>query len=157
MGKVFLSVHLREKTVPSGSLTFILSGDSLVVTKSVGVMYRMGGQLLSCPFFHSESFNSLRMLRMVVILAYCQSVVPSTSLVNVDLGSAHRNQVACVVALEHLRRANDLVLESCKLILHVQPVRWPGTEKICLLKYALHNTSRVMNSKCPEHFASKGA
>jgi hypothetical protein len=72
----------------------------------------MGGRLLSCPFLHSESFNPLGLMRTVVILACCLSVVPSTNLLNEFLGGTHRNQVACVVALENLQRAKVLVLDS---------------------------------------------
>jgi hypothetical protein len=43
------------------------------------------------------------------------------------------------------------------LILHVEQVGWPGTEKIILaLQNALLNKSRVLNSKCPEHFSGEG-
>ncbi len=55
------------KMVPSRSLTFRLSYDSCVVTKSEGGKYGVGGQLLSSPFSHSESFKPLGFLRMVVI------------------------------------------------------------------------------------------
>ncbi len=79
------------KTVPSGNLILSLSDDSLVVTRSIGGIYRMGGQLLSFPFLHSESFGPLGLLKMVVILACCQSVVPSMSLLKVDLGGTRRN------------------------------------------------------------------
>ncbi len=83
--------------VPSENFTLILSKDSLVVVRSIGETYGIGGQLLSCPFLHSESLNLLGLLRMVVILMCCQSVIPSMSLLNVDLSRTHRNQVACVL------------------------------------------------------------
>jgi hypothetical protein len=86
------------KTVPSGSLILRLSGASLVVTRSIGGTYGMGGRLLSCPFLHSESFSPLGLLRAVLILECCQSVVFSTSLLNKDLGGTCRNLTACVVA-----------------------------------------------------------
>jgi hypothetical protein len=134
------------KMVPSGSLTFRLSKDSLmVVTRSVGGSYGMGGQLLSCSFLHSESFKPLGLLRMVVILACCQSVVSTMSHLNVDLGGTRRNQVACVVVLENLQRAKVLVLDSKLPIPQVRPVGWPGTEKIGFLKNALLNKSRALN------------
>jgi hypothetical protein len=91
------------KTAPLGRMTFILSQDSLVVTRSVRGAYRIGGQLLSCPFLLSESFNPLGLLWTVVILVCCQIVVPSTSLLNIDLGRTHSNRVACMVALEICR------------------------------------------------------
>jgi hypothetical protein len=65
---------------------------------------------------------------MVVILACCQSVIPSTSLLKDYLGRTPRNQVVCMVALENLQRAKILVLDSNVPILPVQPVGWPGTE-----------------------------
>jgi hypothetical protein len=117
------------KMVLLGSLAFRLSKDSLVVARSVGGTYRMGGQLLSCLFLHSESFKPLRLLRMVVISACCQSVVPSASLLNIDLGrTSCRNKAACMVALENLQRAKVLILDSKLLSPHVQPVGWPGTD-----------------------------
>jgi hypothetical protein len=89
------------KTVPLGSLILRFSDDSLMVTRSVGGIHGMGGRLFSCPFSHSKSFSPLGLLRMVVILVCCQSVVPSTSLLKDDLGGTHRNCVACVVALKN--------------------------------------------------------
>ncbi len=88
------------KMVPLGSLILRLSGASLVVTRSVGRTYGMGGQLLSCSFLHSKSFNPLGLLilRMVLILACNQSVVPIMSLLKEDLSGTCRNQSACVVA-----------------------------------------------------------
>jgi hypothetical protein len=139
------------------SSTFTLSKDSLVVTRSVGGTYeKMGGQLLSCFFLHLGSFNPLGLLRTIVILACCQSVIPSTSLLSVDLGGTCRNRVACVIALENLQRAKVLVLDSNIPIPHVLLVGWPGTEKNWLLKNALLDKSRVLNSKCPECFAWEG-
>jgi hypothetical protein len=75
------------KTVPSGSLIFrFLDGTiTIVVSRSVGGRYGMGGQLLSWPFSHSASFSPPDFLRMVLILACCQSVVPSMSLLKADL------------------------------------------------------------------------
>ncbi len=73
-------------------------GTSLVVTRSIRGAYRMGGRLLSCPFLHSKSFNPSGLLRSVLILACCQSVVPSTSLLKEDLGGTCRNQSAWAVA-----------------------------------------------------------
>jgi hypothetical protein len=86
------------KMVPLGSLIFRLCDASLVVTRSVGGTYRTGGRLLVCPFLHSESFGPLDIMRVVLILACCQSVVLSTRLLNKDLGGACRNPAACVVA-----------------------------------------------------------
>ncbi len=47
MGKVFLGVAREKmdmlKTVPLGCFTFIMFKDSLVVTRSVEEIYRMGG------------------------------------------------------------------------------------------------------------------
>ncbi len=163
MAKVFLGValgevgHVEEGPIGKGSLTFRLSKDSLVVTRSVGETYWMGGQLLICLFSYSESFKLLGLVRMVVILACCQSVVPSTSLLNVDLGGTSRNQVAYVVVLENLQRTKVLVLDSKLPILHLRPVGWPGTEIFFgFFKNILLNKSRVLNSKCPEHFAWEG-
>ncbi len=68
------------KMVPSGSLILRLSGDSLGVTRSFGGRYRMGSWLLSCPFSNSKSFSPSGLLRMVLFLACCQSVVRSRSL-----------------------------------------------------------------------------
>ncbi len=99
------------KTVPLGSLILRLSDDSLAFARSIGGTYRMGCRLLSCPFLHSKSFSLSGLLRMVVILACCQSVIPSTSLLNIDLGGTHRNQLAWVM-LESLQRAKVLVLDS---------------------------------------------
>jgi hypothetical protein len=93
----------------------------------------MGGQLLSCPFLYSESFTPLGLLRMVVILVCCQSVIPSMSYLNVDFGGTRRNQAACAVALENLQRAKVLIRDSRLPILYVRLVRWPGTGKIWLL------------------------
>jgi hypothetical protein len=86
------------KMVPLGSLIFRVSGTSLVVTKSIGGTYETSGRLLSCPFLHSESISPSGVLRVVLILACCQSVVLSMSLLKEDLGGTHRNQAACVVA-----------------------------------------------------------
>jgi hypothetical protein len=62
-----------------------------------------------------------------------------------------------VVALEDLQRAKILILDSNILILHVWLIGWPGTENnFGFLKHALLNESRVLNSKCPEHFAWEG-
>jgi hypothetical protein len=55
------------KTVPSRGLILRLFGVSLVVARSVGRTYRMGGRLLSCSFSHSESFSPLGLLRVVLI------------------------------------------------------------------------------------------
>jgi hypothetical protein len=86
------------KTIPLGSFIFRLSGAYLMATKSVGGMYRISGQLLSCPFLHSESFSPLGVLRVVFILACCQSVVLSTSLLSKNLGRTRSNRAAFVVA-----------------------------------------------------------
>ncbi len=95
----------------------------------VGGKFGVGGQLLSCPFLHTESFGTLGLLGMVVILASCQSVVPSTILLNADLGGTCRNQVAWVVVLENLQRAKVLILDSKLPIAQVRLVGWPGAEK----------------------------
>jgi hypothetical protein len=50
------------KMVPYECLTFRLSDDFFLVTRSVGGTFRMGGQLLSCPFSHSEFFKPFRAL-----------------------------------------------------------------------------------------------
>jgi hypothetical protein len=99
------------KMVTLGTLILRFSGDSLVVTRSVRKTYGKGGRLLSCPFLHSKSFSPSGLLRMVVILVCCQSVVPSTSFLNVNLGGISRNRVAWVV-LENLQRAKIVVLDS---------------------------------------------
>jgi hypothetical protein len=52
------------KMFPLGSIKLRLSGDSLVVTRSIRGTYRVGGQLLSCPFLHSKSFSPLGLLRL---------------------------------------------------------------------------------------------
>jgi hypothetical protein len=114
-----LVFHREKMVIPLGSLTFILSKDSLVVTRSIGGTYRIGEQLLSCPFLHLESSNPLGLLKTVVILACCQIDVPSMSLLNLNLGGTRRDQLACMVALEKLQRAKVLVLDSNILILHV--------------------------------------
>jgi hypothetical protein len=49
------------KIVPLGSLIFRLFEDSLVVTRSVEGTYKMGGEMLSCPFLHSEPFKPLEL------------------------------------------------------------------------------------------------
>ncbi len=103
------------KTDPPGSLIFRLCGSSLVVTRSVGGTYGTGGQLLSCPFLHSESFNRSGALRVVLILACCQSVVLSMSLLKEDFGGTRRNHTACVVAWKKLRRKQNF--RSPKILL----------------------------------------
>ncbi len=80
-----------------------------------------------------QSFNPLELLGIVVMLACCQSVVPSMSLLNVDLGGTCRNQVACMVALENLQRSNVLVVDYT-LSLHTQPVGWPVQKNLLLKK-----------------------
>jgi hypothetical protein len=121
------------KLVQLESWILRLSGDSLVVTRSVRGMYRMGGRLLSCPFLHFESFSLSRLLRMVLILVCCQSVIPSTSLLKEDLGQACRNQTACVV-LENFAKSKSFSSRLLLLpILHVRPVGWPGTVFFWLL------------------------
>jgi hypothetical protein len=97
--------------VPLGSLILRFSDDSLVVTRYIGGTYWKCGQLLSCPFIHSESFSPLGLLRIVVILACCQSVIPSTRLLNEELGGTCRSPIACVV-LKNLQGAKVLVLDS---------------------------------------------
>ncbi len=99
----------------------------------------MGGQLPSCPFLHSESFHPLGLLRMVVILVCCQSVVPSTSLLNVDLGRTHRNQVACMM-LEHYF-AESKSLDSWLLNYQFRMYGWLDglTQRKCFLKNTLLN------------------
>jgi hypothetical protein len=160
MGKVFLSVALGEDGHVEDSCTRKLDLqiiDPLAVTPSVGRTYRRGGWLLSCPFLHLESFKLSGLLKMVVILVCCQSVIPSTSLLNVDSGGTCRNQVACVVALANLQREKVSVLDSNILISHTWPVEWPGTEQnISFSKNSLVNERRVFNAKCPEHFAWEG-
>ncbi len=82
----------------SESLTFKTWGSSLDVTISVSGTYGMGGWLLSCPFLHSEFFNPLRALRVVLILAYCQSPVLSRSFLKEVFGGTRRNPAAWMVA-----------------------------------------------------------
>ncbi len=72
----------------------------------------MVGTLLSCPFLHSESLSPLGLLRMVVILVCCPSVVPCMILLKEYLSGTRRNQVACVVMLENFAEAKVLVLDS---------------------------------------------
>ncbi len=86
------------KMVPSGSLILRLSGASLVVTRSVGGRYGTGGWLINCLFAYSKSFNPSALLRGVLVLVCCQSVVLSTSLLIKDLGGACRNLTPCMVA-----------------------------------------------------------
>ncbi len=62
-----------------GSLILKIWGSSLGMTMSTTGMYGMGGRWDSCPFLHSASFNPSGDLREVLILAYCQSPVPSRS------------------------------------------------------------------------------
>ncbi len=143
------------KMDPFGSLIFRLCGSSMVVMRSVGGMYGTGGQLLSCPLSHLESFNLLGSLRVVLILACCQSVVLSTSLLKEDFGRTHRNRADCVVARKKLCRMQSSRSPNFLLVptLHVQPIGWPGTEKNWPLQYALLDESRVLNSKCPKRSA----
>jgi hypothetical protein len=93
------------KTIPSGSLILRLSGASLVVAKSIGGTYGMGGLLLSCSFLHSKFLSPLGLLRVVLILACCQRMVPSTSLLKEDLGGTRMSQSSCVV-LENIAESN---------------------------------------------------
>jgi hypothetical protein len=44
-----------------------------------------------CPFLHSASYNPSGDLREVLILAYCQSPVPSRSFLKEDFGRTCRN------------------------------------------------------------------
>jgi hypothetical protein len=67
----------------------------------------MGSRLLSCPFLHSESFSPSGLLRMELVLACCQSVVPRMTLLKEDLGRACRNRTACVV-LENFAERKSL-------------------------------------------------
>jgi hypothetical protein len=78
----------------SGSLTFKDWGSSLGVTMSTSGTYMMGGWLLSCPFLHSEFFNLSGDLRVVLILAYCRSLVPSRSFLKEDFGGTRRDPAA---------------------------------------------------------------
>jgi hypothetical protein len=58
-----------------------------------------------------------------------------------------------MVALENPQWVKVLVLDSNLSIPPVRLVGWPGTEKIGFLKNTLLKESRVLNSKCPGHFA----
>jgi hypothetical protein len=56
--------------------------------------YEMGSWLLSFPFLHSAFFDPSGDLRVVLILAYCQSPVLSRSFLKKDFGGTHRNPAA---------------------------------------------------------------
>ncbi len=161
MPKIILNVPLGEDgqlmTVPLGSLILRLSGISLVVTGSVRGTYGMGGRLLSCLFLHSKSFSPLGLSRLVLILGCCQSVVLSKSLLKEDLGRTHRNWTTCVVAWKKsLQRAKVLVPKSCYCQLHTYGWLNSLVQKNLASQNALLNKSRVLNSKCPKHFAGVG-
>jgi hypothetical protein len=115
MGKVFLGILSGEdgrveKRVPLGSLILRLSSTSLVVIRSVRRTYRMGSRLLSYPLLYSKSFSPSGLLKMVLILVYCQSVVPSTSLLKEDLARTCGNQSTYMV-LENFADSKILVLD----------------------------------------------
>ncbi len=82
----------------SGSLILKIWGSSLGVRMSTTGTYGMGGLWDSCPFSHSASFNLSGDLREVLILAYCQSLVPSRSFLKEDLGRTCRNPAIWMVA-----------------------------------------------------------
>jgi hypothetical protein len=98
MCKVFLSVPTGEYghvevglvwKLDLQGLRFFLGHDN-VYFRYVG----MGGLLLSCSFLHSAFLNPSRDLRVVLILAYCQSPVPSRSFLKEDFGGTRRNPAA---------------------------------------------------------------
>jgi hypothetical protein len=141
----------------SGSLILKIWGYSLGVTMSFTATYGMGGRWDSCPFLHSESFNSSGDLREVLILACCQSPVPSRSFLKEDFGRTCRNPAIWMVAWRFTECKNFLVPKNLLVpILHVQPIGWSGTEKFGLLLNALLGVSRVLNSKCPKQRAEQG-
>ncbi len=89
-------------------------------------------------------------LRAVPILACCQSVVPSMSLLKENCGRTCTSQTACVV-LENFAESKSLGPWLLLLpIPHVWPVGWPGTEKKSASQNVLLNKSRVLNSKYPK-------
>jgi hypothetical protein len=55
---------------------------------------RDGQPVAQLPFSHSAFFNLLGDLRVVLILTYCQSLVPSRSFLKEDFGRTHRNPAA---------------------------------------------------------------
>ncbi len=70
------------------------------------------------------------------------------------------NQTICVVAWQKNLAESTKVLIPKLLLLpirHVWPIGWPGTgKKIWHLQNALLDESRVLNLKCPTHFAGRG-
>jgi hypothetical protein len=140
------------KTETSGSLIFRLCGSSLVVMRSVGGMYRMGSRLLSCPFLHSESFNPLGAFRVVLILACCQSVVLSTSLLKEDFSGTQ--PCAWWLVKKFAEHKNSW---SKKTLTCADSTRKTSWKAWYIFFYSCKNIplnmSRVLNSKCPQHFA----
>ncbi len=78
---------------------------------------------------HYESFSPSGLLRMVLILGYCQSVVPSTSLLKENLGGTRRIWTAWLVLEKLCREQKSWFFTLALPIPHAQPVGWPGTEK----------------------------
>jgi hypothetical protein len=127
VGNLFLvvpmGVNRHVEVGLSGSLTLKTWGSSLSVTVSITGTYGMGSRLLSCPFLHSESFNLSGVLRVVLILACCQSPVLHRSFLKEDFGGTHRNPAAWMVAWRFTQCKNFLV---------------PG-EKTCLCWFRTYN------------------
>jgi hypothetical protein len=81
---------------------------------SITGTYGMGGRWDSCPFLHSASFNLSRDLREVLILACCQSPVPSRSFLKEDFGRTRRNPAIRIVAWRFAECKNFFVpKETC--------------------------------------------
>ncbi len=123
------------KTVPLGCLIVRVSCTSLVVTRSVCGTYRTDGWLLSFPFLHSESFSPLGVLRVVLILACCQSVVLSTRFLNKDLSGTCRNPPTCMVAWKKISQRAKILGPQKHLLVPTPHVRgmvqaWVGQKLV---------------------------
>ncbi len=100
------------KMFPLGSLILRLSGASFVVTRSVGGMYRMGGQLLICPFLHSKSFSPLGPFENGTHLGMLPECGTQHKSLERRSWWTHRNQTVCVVAWKKLCREQKSWLQN---------------------------------------------
>ncbi len=143
------------RQVSSGSLNFKTWGSSLEVTIPVLATYGMGGQLLSCPFLHLELFNLLGVMRVVLILGYCQSLVLTPSFLKEDFGRTRRNPAAWMVPRKKFAECKTFWFKKTLACADsARTTGWMAWYRIFWpLQNALLNLNRVLNSKCPKHSA----
>ncbi len=92
---------------------------------------RDGSWLLSCPFSHSASFNPSGVLRVVLILVWCQSPVLSGRFLKEYFCGTCKNPAAWMMAWTLAECKNFLVPEKKPLVptSHVWPIGLSGTVK----------------------------